>query len=408
MSLLHVEKLSKRYYDYPSQIRRILSWFFPSLRPQTYHTIFDGITFLMEQGETIAIVGQNGAGKSTLLKIIAGIIQPTEGSVERQGKIAAILELGMGFSLELTGRQNVRHTASLMGYTNNQIDEAMEHICDFAELGDNFDLPIRIYSSGMQMRLAFSVATAFTPDLLIIDEALSVGDTYFQHKSFERIRQLKAQGTSLLFVSHDAQAVMTLCDRALLIDQGRLLMDAKPDEVMDRYNALIADKENSEREQTTLESGKIQMISGSGEAKTEEIGLYNLEGEKVEFISVSDPLELKIRVKVYKDISELVLGFMIKDRLGQAVFGINSVDYGIIYSNLKKDETIDYSFKFNANIGEGSYSIATALALGKTHLEGNLEWKDLALIFDVINTKQKHFIGTAWLDTEVFSNRPKK
>jgi lipopolysaccharide transport system ATP-binding protein len=128
----------------------------------------------------------------------------------------------------------------------------------------------------------------------------------------------------------------------------------------------------------------------------------------VEFISVSDPLELKIRVKVYKDISELVLGFMIKDRLGQAVFGINSVDYGIIYSNLKKDETIDYSFKFNANIGEGSYSIATALALGKTHLEGNLEWKDLALIFDVINTKQKHFIGTAWLDTEVFSNRPKK
>ncbi|MDP1785630.1 MAG: ABC transporter ATP-binding protein [Sulfuricurvum sp.] len=405
MSIVCVTGVSKKYFHYTSQWRRIASWFFPSLKSKEFHTIFQDITFSMQRGETIAIVGQNGAGKSTLLKMIVGIIPPTQGTIERHGKIAAILELGMGFSPELTGRENALHTASLMGYSFHEIEAVMDEIRDFAEIGDYFEEPIRIYSSGMQMRLAFAIATAFTPDLLIIDEALSVGDQYFQHKSFERIRTLKEQGTSLLFVSHDKSAIQSICDRAILIEQGRVIKDGDPEEVMDFYNALIADKENAQVEQITLENGKVQTISGSGEAKVQDIGLYNGRGEKVELVSVGDHVEMKIRVKVHQEIPELVLGFMIKDRLGQIVFGINSSDHGITYQNLQKDEVIDYLFKFNANIGEGSYSVATALALGKTHLEGNLEWRDLALVFDVVNTKQKHFIGTAWLDIETLSNR---
>lgn len=405
MNLLSVTGLTKRYFHYTSQWRRIASWFFPSLKPKESHTIFENITFSMKPGETIAIVGQNGAGKSTLLKMIAGIIPPTQGSIERNGNVAAILELGMGFSPELTGRDNTLHTASLMGHSYREIESVMKSIRDFAELGDYFDEPIRIYSSGMQMRLAFAIATAFTPDLLIIDEALSVGDQYFQHKSFERIRALKEQGTSLLFVSHDKGAVLSICDRAILIEQGRVLKDGDPAAVMDFYNALMAEKENASVEQVALESGNVQTLSGTGEAKVEEIGLYNAQGEKVEFIGVGEQIEMRIRVKVYQEIPELVLGFMIKDRLGQTVFGINSADHGIVYQNLKREDSIDYSFRFNADIGEGSYSIATALALGKTHLEGNLEWRDLALVFDVANTKQKPFIGTAWLEIEASSKK---
>lgn len=405
MNLLRVTGLTKRYFHYTSQWRRIASWFFPSLKPNEAHTIFENITFTMKPGETIAIVGQNGAGKSTLLKMIVGIISPTEGTIERKGNIAAILELGMGFSSELTGRDNALHTASLMGHSRQDIEAAMENIRDFAELGDYFDEPIRIYSSGMQMRLAFAIATAFTPDLLIIDEALAVGDQYFQHKSFERIRALKERGTSLLFVSHDKAAILSICDRAILIDRGCIIRDGDPTAVMDFYNALIAEKENESVEQIALDHKNIQTVSGTGEAKVQEIGLYNTQGEKIEFIGVGEAVEMKIRAKVYQDIPELVLGFMIKDRLGQTVFGINSADHGIFYQNLKKDDFIDYSFRFKADIGEGSYSVATALALGKTHLEGNLEWRDLALVFDVANTKQKPFIGSAWLEIEASSKK---
>jgi lipopolysaccharide transport system ATP-binding protein len=399
MNLLRVTGLSKKYFHYTSQWRRIASWFFPSLQPKEFHTIFQDITFSMQRGETIAIVGQNGAGKSTLLKMIAGIIRPSEGTIERYGSIAAILELGMGFSPELTGRENTRHTASLMGHSLHDIEAVMDEIRDFAEIGDYFDEPIRIYSSGMQMRLAFAIATAFTPDLLIIDEALSVGDQYFQHKSFERIRALKEQGTSLLFVSHDKGAVQSICDRAILIEQGRIIKDGDPEEVMDFYNALISDKENASVEQIKLDNGKVQTISGSGEAKIGDIGLYNIRGEKVELISVGDPVELRIQVKVLQDIPELVLGYMIRDRLGQAVFGTNTYHLHQAVAEAKEGDVFEYTFSFDANFGTGSYSVTVAVHAQDTHLAANYEWRDQALVFEVINTSKEQFSGICWIES---------
>ena len=241
---LRVEGVGKAYRVWGSEWLRAASWFGLPTRPREEHWVLRDVSFSIAPGEAVGVIGQNGAGKSTLLKLITGTAQPTEGRVTRTGRVAAILELGMGFNQDLTGRQNAFHSAGLMGYSQEQIAEAMPEIEAFAEIGEYFDEPVRTYSSGMQVRVAFAVATAFTPDLLIVDEALAVGDSYFQHKSFDRMRRFREEGTSIMLVSHSPSDVKALCDRVILLDKGQVLKDGAPDEVIDFYNALIARKEN--------------------------------------------------------------------------------------------------------------------------------------------------------------------
>ena len=224
------------------------------------------INFTVNPGEAVGIIGINGAGKSTLLKMITGTTQPTTGGVHITGRVAALLELGMGFHPDFTGRQNAFMAGQLLGYSVEEIARLMPEIEAFAEIGDYIDQPVRVYSSGMQMRLAFSVATAHRPDVLIVDEALSVGDAYFQHKSFDRIREFRKQGTTLLIVSHDKGAIQSICDRAILLNAGKLAMEGEPEAVMDYYNAMLADHQNQTVKQEVTVNGKIQTISGTGEA----------------------------------------------------------------------------------------------------------------------------------------------
>jgi len=238
--VLAVQGLGKAYRTYRSEWQRVGNWFGLGARPATEQWALRGVSFRVSAGEAVGIVGANGAGKSTLLKLITGTLRPSEGQVGVNGRISAILELGMGFNPEFTGRQNVRHAAGLMGFDAARIRQAMDEIEAFAEVGSHFDQPMRTYSSGMQVRVAFAVATAFRPEVLIVDEALAVGDAYFQHKSFQRIRQFREQGTTLLIVSHDRSAVQTLCDRAILLEKGVLVRDADPESVLDYYNALLA------------------------------------------------------------------------------------------------------------------------------------------------------------------------
>ena len=322
--ILEVKNIYKSYRTYNSEIWRILSWFGIKHKAIQENYTLKNISFSIKEGEAIGIIGQNGAGKSTLLKIITGTLQATKGEINTTGKISAILELGMGFHPDLTGRQNAYHSAGLMGYTSKQIDAVISDIEDFAEIGEYFDYPVRTYSSGMQMRVAFAVATAYRPNILIIDEALSVGDSYFQHKSFDKIKKFKEQGTSLLFVSHDKASILALCDRAILIDKGELLKEGNPEEITDYYNALIAQKENSSVKQQNTNSNKLQTISGTGEATIEKVALYNQEGELIDVVGVGDLVDLKVDVKINKDISSLVLGYAIKDRLGQTMYGTNT------------------------------------------------------------------------------------
>lgn len=397
MSLLRLDRLGKAYRSYRTEWQRVARWFgLPSV-PREENWVLRGVSFEVGAGEAVGIVGQNGAGKSTLLKIVTGTLQPTEGAIRVNGRIAAILELGMGFSPELTGRQNVFHAAGLMGFDARHIAGAMPAIEEFAEIGEYFDQPVRTYSSGMQMRVAFSVATAFRPDILIVDEALSVGDAYFQHKSFSRIREFQDQGTTLLIVSHDRGAIQALCGRAILLEQGRVIKDGAPEEVMDYYNAIIAEKENATVSTRELSSGKIQTVSGTGEALVESIVLRDGQGDPVEYASVGQMVTLEITVRVNGDLPELVLGYLIKDRLGQSIFGTNTHILGCALRDLKKGERITYRFTFPLSIGPGTYSIATALHRGENHLAANFEWRDLALVFTMVNSDRDPFIGSVWI-----------
>ena len=313
----------------------------------------------------------------------------------------------MGFHPDLTGRENAYHSAGLMGFTKEQIDAVIDHIEAFAEIGDYFDQPVRLYSSGMQVRVAFAVATAYRPEILIVDEALSVGDTYFQHKSFERIREFQKHGTTLLLVSHDRNAVQAICDRVILLDQGKLIQDGAPEAVMDFYNAFIAEKENKTIDQKKLENGKIKTTSGTGEAKVQMLAMYDANENSVELIGVNDTITLKIYVKIFESIPSLVLGYAIKDRLGQVVFGSNTWHSEQVIENAKKGEEYCFIWKFKAQLGVGSYSIATALASDESHLSANYEWKDLALLFTVINKNETYFIGHTWLDHTIIIKKIK-
>src|SRR6266550_1435559 len=244
MSALALRNVGKSYRRYARPRDRVVEKLMPwAGRRHENIWVLRNIDVSVQSGESIAIIGPNGAGKSTLLKLVTGTTQPTEGSVETRGRIAAILELGIGFHPEFTGRQNVLIAGQLMGFSPEEVTGAIPDMEAFAEIGAYFDQPMRVYSSGMQVRLAFSVATAIRPDVLIVDEALSVGDAYFQHKCAARIRTFKQQGTTLLFVSHDPTAVKSLCDRALLLDRGVLAKDGAPDQVLDYYNAIIAKRE---------------------------------------------------------------------------------------------------------------------------------------------------------------------
>ncbi|RLA44037.1 MAG: ABC transporter ATP-binding protein [Gammaproteobacteria bacterium] len=403
---IHVSNVGKSYYKFRSEFHRFLSWFGVKCSSTEQTDVLRNINFSVREGEAVALVGENGAGKSTLLKMITGTVQSSYGAIAVTGRVSALLELGLGLNPEMTGRHNVYLMAGVMGYKEQEIGQLVDGIFNFSELGDYFDQPVRTYSSGMQMRLAFSVATAERPDVLIIDEALSVGDTYFQHKSFNRIKAFREQGTTLLFVSHDRGAVQTLCDRAILLEKGAVIKDGKPEEVMDFYNALIAEKENNATiKQDKLADGRVKTISGTGEASVVDVAILDNKGQRLEFVDVGQPVTLALEVEVYRFIPCLVLGYGIRDRLGQVIYGTNTYLKKQPLENVEAGARVRYEFDFSANLGPGSYSLQTALVSNDTHLENNYEWRDLALIFNVVNINKPHFDGCSWIDPTIRINQ---
>jgi lipopolysaccharide transport system ATP-binding protein len=337
--------------------------------------------------------------------MITGTTQATAGNVDVTGRVAALLELGMGFHPDFTGRQNAIMAGQLLGLSLETLNQLMPEIEAFAEIGDYIDQPVRVYSSGMQMRLAFSVATAQRPDILIVDEALSVGDSYFQHKSFDRIREYSKQGTTLLIVSHDKGAVQGICDRAILLNAGRLAMEGDPEAVMDYYNAMLAERGRLTVRQEVDQDGRIKTTSGTGEATFESAELLNAQDEAVEVIGVGQAVRIRVRVHAHADLPELVLGYMIKDRLGQPVFGTNSHHLRQPTNHVRQGEHLEYVFDFDANLGVGSYSVALALHTADTHVNQNFEWRDRAIVFNVINIDKDPFVGAAWLPTTLKCDR---
>ena len=406
--VLRVDHIGKRYATYDSNLKRFANWFGASIPPTKQFWAIDDIAFDVEKGQSLALIGQNGAGKSTLLKLITGTVRPTRGSVTTMGTLSAILELGLGFNPEFTGRQNAFHAGGLMGIAHDELAELMPEIENFAEIGVFFDQPFRVYSSGMQARLAFALATARRPDILIVDEVLSVGDSYFQHKSFDRINTFKSQGSSILMVTHSMGDVRALCDRVILLDKGKVLMDGSADEVVDHYNALVAMKEN---EKTTVEQrrnsgGWSNTRSGNFAVTAETIELVDGEtGKQVSTAVVGQNLVLKVKAKIHQDVPSLVFGCMIRDRTGHVVWGTNTWHTKQTLSKLSADELVEFDMHFPCVLGPGSYSFSTALTATENHLTENFEWQDNKLVVDVINTDQTFFIGSMQLPVTIAVRR---
>lgn len=386
MYSIKVTNIKKRYFLYNNPAEVLLSKIFPGKKTKGFHAL-KGISFKVRQGETIGIVGHNGSGKSTLLQIITGVLEPTKGEVNVNGRIAALLELGSGFNPEFTGLENVYFNASVIGLKKKEIDERLEKILSFADIGEFIHRPVKTYSSGMMLRLAFSVMINIDPDLLIIDEALAVGDDAFQRKCFARLEQLQKNGVTIILVSHSAGQVISLCDRVILLDHGELLLEGNPREVIKRYHKLLSidsDTRENYRDElksmvlnaNPLEEADANEINptkspiSSRSASTIESGLWydkngakiyaqkiiGENGEEVEFLKSKENYTFCYEIKFLEDCFDVSFGMMIRTIMGVDLGGaISSHKNKIQLLNTKKDEVYQVKIMFTCNLRNGSY-----------------------------------------------------
>jgi lipopolysaccharide transport system ATP-binding protein len=411
MGTIRVNNLGKAYKLYPTRWSRLAEWALPfrGVRHQLKWVMQD-VSFQVASGEAVGIIGINGAGKSTLLKMITGTTQPTTGSVEISGRVAALLELGMGFHPDFTGRQNAFMAGQILGYSIDEISRLMPNIEAFAEIGDYIDQPVRVYSSGMQVRLAFSVATAIRPDVLIVDEALSVGDRYFSQKSFNRIQEFLDQGTTLLFVSHDATAVKALCDRAILMEKGRATMIADPETVIDRYNGLLLESANNlsanRHEEVVpdvsvvdiLSTEQVRHVEGfrekhaqidTGEIRLLDFRVLDTKGRHIVAITTGDIITIRYRVQANSDLNDLYFGVSLRNNLAISIFNTNSYALQQSPISLRRGETCTASFAMKVPVQVGNYGLCMGVASGGLGIGGFDRY-----LLNVVNAEVLEVVGT--------------
>lgn len=374
MGTLVVNNISKAYKRYPGKWARVREWI--TGRPSHEKTwVLRDINFTINPGEALGIIGVNGAGKSTLLKIVTGTTQPTSGSVQIQGRVAALLELGMGFHPDFTGRQNAFMAGQLLGYSVEEITRLMPEIEAFAEIGDYIDQPVRVYSSGMQVRLAFSVATAIRPDVLIVDEALSVGDIFFQQKCYDRIRAYREKGTTLLFVSHDMGTVYALCDRAILLSHGQLELLGGPKEVVDLYNARLAIESNRNRVKDPAARTDTK-VAGTAVDAENEVGSYLNSGVTIESVRLLHESQdakvivadgfftVRVRACFHQLYSDPHIGFQLRNSRGEPLYMSTTAGLGQSIGAVDRGQCIEVDFSARAALAEGDYTVTAGVADG--------------------------------------------
>lgn len=362
MGWIRIRDLGKAYKRYPHKWGRLAEWFGAGPQHQS-HWVLSDINLAIAAGEAIGIIGMNGAGKSTLLKIITGVTQPTTGEIQIGGHIAALLELGLGFHGEFSGRHNVWTAAQLAGHDRDTIAACLPEIEEFAGIGDYLDQPVRTYSSGMQVRLAFAVATMVRPEILIVDEALAVGDVFFQQRCFERINQFREQGTTLLFVSHTMQTVYTLCDRAILLDGGRIQLDGPARAVIDLYNAHTASRQGGGDLQ--VDAGE-HLAAGSytrGDATIEAVDIVH-HGQIVHTLPSDSDLSVQIRVLFNRAVNDPHVGLQIRDRRGEALYMTHTHGMNLVIGPVQAGERRTVIYRFRARLIPGDYTVTAGVADG--------------------------------------------
>ncbi len=406
--MIKIENISKLYRVYPRRSDRLREWL--HFGRKSYHSEFwalQNISLEIPEGKVLGLVGMNGAGKSTLLKILTGTTVPTSGRVEMKGRVAALLELGTGFHPELSGRDNVLINGKLLGMTEQEIRSRLNQIQEFAELGEFFDKPIRTYSSGMYVRLAFALASSSDPDVLIIDEALSVGDAYFQQKCLKRIHEFRDNGTTILFVSHDLGSIKMLCDRVALMDAGRVVEFGDPVRVLETYNALLARRDGYGKEYAMkrIERDDGAEITVSGNLKAEIIAAKLLDSSQLPATTVitGSDVYIDISVKFHAALVNPTIGFLIRDRLSYDIFGTNTAEMQIALGSFAAGTVHRFRFKMPFNIGPGEYTLTVAAHSDKTHVSDCYQWVDRIVSFKVIPKTGYSFIGVAALDASFVS-----
>ena len=395
---IQVEDVTKIYRLYEKPIDRLKETV--SVTHKNYHRDFyalNGISFQVKKGETVGIIGTNGSGKSTILKIITGVLTPTTGTVKVDGKISALLELGAGFNMDYTGIENVYMNGTMMGYTRKEMDAKLQDILDFAEIGDFVYQPVKTYSSGMFVRLAFALAINVEPEILIVDEALSVGDVFFQSKCYRRMEEIRKSGTTILMVTHDMGSIIKYCDRVVLLNKGEFIAEGKPGRVVDMYKKILAGKLEALKEELRLEeerknadigpesielsdfsggmdlggSGDKEALMrdkltinpdrteyGDGRAEIYDLGLLDERGNVTNLLLKGEMFTIRERIRFHAALEAPIFTYTIKDKKGTELTGTNTLYEGADIKPVKAGDSYTVEFTQKMNLQGGEYLLS--------------------------------------------------
>lgn len=352
-NVIEIRNLTKQYKMYDKKIHRLIETIFPKYQKHRKYVAIDNLNLNVKKGEILGILGKNGAGKSTLLKMITGVVVPTGGEIKVKGKISSLLELGAAFNSELTGYENIYQHGEVMGLSKEQIKEKEQEIIDFADIGEHLYQPVKTYSSGMFARLAFSCAINVEPEVLIVDEVLSVGDMAFQEKSITKMKQIREKGTTILFVSHSLPAIKNFCSRAIWMQKGKIVMDGDTLEVTEKYKeAMIAKEKELELEEKVKENKKTRKLN---ENRTIEV--VNVTTDKREY-NLFEDIKITVEINNNKEIDKYGVGVLIFNSKSELVTAINTIR---LEKYLNKD-TKQVQFKINRNcLNEDDYYLTVSV-----------------------------------------------
>lgn len=424
---LRIQGLSKNYKMFARKRDRIVETLFPAIQRHGKFEAMSDFNLEVKKGEVLGILGKNGAGKSTLLKMITGVVTPTSGTIEASGKISSLLELGTAFNPELTGMENIYQHGQVMGLTNEEIKSKEQEIIDFADIGDHLYQPVKTYSSGMFARLAFACAINVDPDILIVDEVLSVGDMSFQLKCFKKFQQFKENGKTILFVTHSITDVLRNCTRTIIIESGKKIFDGGVKEGVEKYKKIIVglgDKQSKEgilTDQEYLEENpNYKLIKstgeevwkehfnenpdlityGNGDAEVIDYGMFDENDNYISILENDKKVKLKSKIVFKKDIKEPIFTMTVKDFKGLEMCGTNTLIEKISTGEFKKGDVVTVEFSQFINVAPGKYT----LSFSCTHFDNKGELEVLnrkydALLIEVLSTKDT--VGLMRIDSEI-------
>ena len=413
-AVIEIKDLVKKYKMFNRKQDRLIETIFPSIIKHKDFTAMNHLDLTIKKGEVLGILGKNGAGKSTLLKMITGVVVPTSGTLKVNGKVSSLLELGAAFNMDLTGEENIYQHGEVMGLTHEEIEATKQDVIDFADIGDHLYQPVKTYSSGMFARLAFACAINVDPDILIVDEVLSVGDMAFQLKCFKKFEEFKAKGKTILFVTHNVGDVLDNCNRVIILNSGEKIFDGETKEGVETYkklitgmldsNTIINKNENTVKEKNLWKNHfhiNPNMITyGNGEAEIYDFGIFNSKEEFETMIDNNYEVSIRLKVRFYKDVECPTFSMTIKDFIGKEICGTNTNIQKIYTGKCEKGQEYICEFKQKMKLSPGKYTLS--LSCSKYNADGNLipiNRNYDALIFEVMSKNQ--VVGYFQLDTKI-------